>query len=229
VAFAVNVSFAANVCLFAIKLFAAISALSLAVIASTVDSFLDLLSGSIIYCAARLAAKPQPYRYPVGKARSENLAIVIFAATMAIAALQLILQGIETLAAGFGEGAIPDLARIGPITYGVMGTVIAVKSVLLAICWKLRRVSPAAAALALDHRNDVVTNAATLAAVLAAGHVRDLWFLDSLVAVLFGAYILVIWIRAARGASVLLLPFFATLPPYIDRRVAVDPNTPVRQ
>ena len=49
IAFAINVSFVANIFLLAIKAYAATTSSSLAVIASTVDSVLDLLSGAAEY------------------------------------------------------------------------------------------------------------------------------------------------------------------------------------
>ena len=62
---AVSLSFAANVALVAIKLIAAVMSGSLAVVASTVDSFLDILSGSIIFLAARAARKRDPCTSPL--------------------------------------------------------------------------------------------------------------------------------------------------------------------
>lgn len=49
----IAVSFCANVILFFLKVVAAIWSLSLALIASAVDSFLDLLSGSILFFTER--------------------------------------------------------------------------------------------------------------------------------------------------------------------------------
>lgn len=49
---ALNLSFAANVFLLAIKVYAAVSSNSLAVIASTVDSVMDLVSGAVVWLAS---------------------------------------------------------------------------------------------------------------------------------------------------------------------------------
>lgn len=68
---AINLSFVCNVLLFAIKIFAAIYSGSLAVIASAVDSSLDLLSGSILFCASRIAARKNKVSVlPLGQSRA---------------------------------------------------------------------------------------------------------------------------------------------------------------
>lgn len=85
VRFAINASFLCNVILFVIKVIAAGWSGSLAVVASAIDSSLDLLSGSILYCAARIAARRNKYKWPVGKSRLEPIAIVIFASVMGVA------------------------------------------------------------------------------------------------------------------------------------------------
>lgn len=68
-------AFYANVFLFFAKCFASYSSLSLSVIASTLDSLLDLLSGSIIFVAACIVDRNRESRYafPAGTSRIEPL------------------------------------------------------------------------------------------------------------------------------------------------------------
>lgn len=68
---AINISNVANVFLFLAKVYASIESRSLAVIASTMDSFLDLLSGFILWFTSQAMRKPNQYRYPVGKKRMQ--------------------------------------------------------------------------------------------------------------------------------------------------------------
>jgi len=68
---AVNVSNAANLVLFAAKVFTSIESKSLAVIASTMDSLLDLLSGFILWFTAYAMRNPNLYHYPIGKKRMQ--------------------------------------------------------------------------------------------------------------------------------------------------------------
>lgn len=68
---AVNISNAANVVLFLAKIYASIESRSLAVIASTLDSLLDLLSGFILWFTSYAMRKPNQYYYPIGKKRMQ--------------------------------------------------------------------------------------------------------------------------------------------------------------
>ncbi|PON33941.1 Cation efflux protein [Parasponia andersonii] len=68
---AVHASNIANMVLFAAKVYASIESKSLAVIASTLDSLLDLLSGFILWFTAYSMKNPNHYHYPIGKNRMQ--------------------------------------------------------------------------------------------------------------------------------------------------------------
>ena len=70
---AIRLSNIANMVLFAAKVYASISSGSLSIIASTLDSLLDLLSGFILWFTAFSMQTPNPYRYPIGKRRMQPL------------------------------------------------------------------------------------------------------------------------------------------------------------
>ena len=71
--FAIRISNVANMVLFAAKVYASIRSGSLAIIASTLDSLLDLLSGFILWFTAFSMQTPNPYQYPIGKKRMQPL------------------------------------------------------------------------------------------------------------------------------------------------------------
>ncbi|KAG1334787.1 putative Metal tolerance protein 10 [Cocos nucifera] len=68
---AINISNIANLILLAAKVCASIESKSLAVIASTLDSLLDLLSGFILLFTSYAMKKPNQYSYPIGKKRMQ--------------------------------------------------------------------------------------------------------------------------------------------------------------
>ncbi|GAB2226987.1 hypothetical protein Droror1_Dr00008786 [Drosera rotundifolia] len=68
---AIHASNMANVVLFAAKIYASVESRSLAVIASTLDSLLDLLSGFILWFTSYAMRKPNHYHYPIGKKRMQ--------------------------------------------------------------------------------------------------------------------------------------------------------------
>lgn len=68
---AIYASNIANVVIFFAKVFACVESKSLAVIASTLDSLLDLLSGFILWFTSHAMKKPNLHWYPVGKNRMQ--------------------------------------------------------------------------------------------------------------------------------------------------------------
>ncbi|KAL9389048.1 hypothetical protein Peur_017653 [Populus x canadensis] len=69
---AIHISNVANLLLFAAKVYASMESKSLAVIASTLDSLLDLLSGFILWFTSHAMKKPNHYHhYPIGKKRMQ--------------------------------------------------------------------------------------------------------------------------------------------------------------
>ncbi|KAF7851635.1 hypothetical protein BT93_L3292 [Corymbia citriodora subsp. variegata] len=96
--FAVHISNVANMVLFIAKVYASVESRSLAVIASTLDSFLDLLSGFILWFTANAMRKPNNYRYPIGKNRMQPVVcIIVFASVMATLGFQILLESARDL------------------------------------------------------------------------------------------------------------------------------------
>jgi divalent metal cation (Fe/Co/Zn/Cd) transporter len=75
---AINVSNIVNLVLFVTKVAASIESVSMAVIASTLDSLLDLLSGFILWFTAHSMKKPNKYNYPIGKRRMQPVVRNLF-------------------------------------------------------------------------------------------------------------------------------------------------------
>jgi hypothetical protein len=64
---AINLSFVANLALFATKVFLALFSGSMAILASAFESFLDIVSNAIIFFTIRIIRRKDYYTYPVGK------------------------------------------------------------------------------------------------------------------------------------------------------------------
>uniref|UniRef100_A0A2N9HAN6 Uncharacterized protein n=1 Tax=Fagus sylvatica TaxID=28930 RepID=A0A2N9HAN6_FAGSY len=89
---AIYASNIANVVIFIAKLYASAESRSLAVIASTLDSLLDLLSGFILWFTSYAMKNPNHHRYPIGKNRMQPVGIVVFASVMATLGLQILFE-----------------------------------------------------------------------------------------------------------------------------------------
>ena len=59
------------------KIFACVESRSLSIIASTLDSLLDLLSGFILWYTAYSMRRENPYKYPIGKKRMQPLVRIL--------------------------------------------------------------------------------------------------------------------------------------------------------
>lgn len=192
VRFVINLSMGANVLICSLKLFAAVWSGSLAVIGSAMESLLDLVSGSIIFITSRMMRKTNLRKYPVGKSRLEPLGIVVFSAVMGMASVQLLLQAITTLSNG------ESTPQVDAVAYAVLGTTIAMKGTLAFLCWKLRKHSASAGALATDHMNDVRTDIAAIITITLAHRFPSVWWLDPCTAIGISLVILWTWVQTGK-------------------------------
>ncbi|KAI9161343.1 hypothetical protein LWI28_016535 [Acer negundo] len=94
---AIHVSNIANLVLFIAKVYASIESKSFAVMASTLDSLLDLLSSFILRFTANSVKNLNQYYYPIGKKRMQPVGIIVFASVMATLGLQILLESIRAL------------------------------------------------------------------------------------------------------------------------------------
>jgi divalent metal cation (Fe/Co/Zn/Cd) transporter len=73
-------------------------------LASVIDSFLDLLSGAVLFVTRRAMDRTDIYLYPQGKRRLEPVGVVVFATVMAISALQIVREAAQRYGGGEGRG-----------------------------------------------------------------------------------------------------------------------------
>lgn len=64
-------------------------------LAAAIDSFLDILSGSLIWITSIVTERARPWDYPAGKSRFEPLGMIVFSSIMFSATLQLLIEGIK--------------------------------------------------------------------------------------------------------------------------------------
>jgi len=191
--FAINLSFYTNVLLTILKLFALISSGSMAVLASLADSFLDLLSGAVLFFSKRAAGRADRYEYPGGRRRLEPLGVVVFAAVMGVSSLQIVSEAARRL----GQGASGDVVAISfqPFVQAVVGVTVGSKLLLALFCYRAAAAtgSSAVEAYAQDHRNDVVTNSFGVVGLWLAVRYPKLWPLDPLAAIVIALWIIWNW------------------------------------
>ena len=192
----INICFTATLFIFVLKIAVAVYSSSLAITASAIESTLDVLSNSIIWCSARIAKRKNVRKWPIGKTRLEPVSIIIFAAIMGVCALQIIISSIQDIIKVSGDGEASSL-KVDAVAYGSLGAVLAVKSALFALCYAYRA-SASIAALAQDSLNDMISDVAALIAILIVVKVPGAWWVDPAVAMGISVFLITTWVRTGR-------------------------------
>uniref|UniRef100_A0A1I8GZ78 ZT_dimer domain-containing protein n=1 Tax=Macrostomum lignano TaxID=282301 RepID=A0A1I8GZ78_9PLAT len=191
---------------------------SLAVVASLIESSLQLLSGFVVWRASQKTRRRFRYSYPQGRTRLEPVAIVVLAVVMATATVQMLVRsgGEATVALAQSAGSNRSVRNVGlqvecrcgdvgncsvgvseltPTVVALVGASVAVKAVLLIACLASSRTrgSHSGRILAVAHFNDIVCSSLALGSAAAA---RYLWpYLDPIGAAVIALFIAQSWIR----------------------------------
>lgn len=167
-----------------LKLVTGLATGSLAVIASAVDSMLDLVMSAVNFVAIRQAEQPADESHPFGHGKYETLATLIQSLVISGSGIWIIIESIRRLQSG------SKVERVGE------GIVVLAISVLVSI-WisrYLRRVgkvteSSALTADSLHFAMDVYTNLALMVGLIILSFIKAPW-LDPLMSLLVALYIL---------------------------------------
>ncbi|KAK8970398.1 Metal tolerance protein 10 [Platanthera guangdongensis] len=185
---AIKISNIANIVLFVVKVYLSISSRSLAVIASTLDSLFDLISGFILWFTSNAMKKPNQYMYPIGKMRMQPVGIIVFASAMATLGVQILFESGQQLLSQ--SQSLLDHSNMNSII-GVMSSVTVVKFVLMIYCQCFK--NEIVKAYAQDHLFDVITNSVGLATAILAFGVS--WWIDPVGAILIALYTIGNWAK----------------------------------
>ncbi|ESO05916.1 hypothetical protein HELRODRAFT_63877, partial [Helobdella robusta] len=166
---------------------------SLAVLTSVMDSFVDLISGALLWWSGRAIRRGDPYKYPGGRSRLEPFSIVILSVIMSICSLAMVRESIETIVDRYYESTIETQ------------NLTVIKLILFAVC--RASPSPVARTLAQDHRNDVVSNSGALGFGLLAAYVWK--YFDATGALVICAYIFGTWFVTGYEQMLLLTGYTA--------------------
>ena len=132
-----KVNVIANILLLVAKGAAAGFSSSLSLIASLVDSALDLLCTLIIWTTNKLVGwriKRLRAKFPVGRRRLEPLGILVFSIIMIISFLQILQESVKKLLPGSPRVA----AGLPPIAIGALAATVAVKGIIWFGCIRVK-------------------------------------------------------------------------------------------
>jgi len=189
VRWAININVIVNVLLLGAKGVAAIWSNSLSLIASLVDSALDLLCTLIIWSTNKLVGwrlDRLKKKFPVGRRRLEPLGILVFSIIMVISFLQILQESVKKLLPG-GEHEVADLP---PAAIFAMVATIVVKGTIWIGCARVKTTQ--VQALAQDCKTDVYFNTLSLLFPL-IGKQAGVWWLDPVGATILSLFIIYDW------------------------------------
>ncbi|MCJ1311668.1 hypothetical protein MMC25_005341 [Agyrium rufum] len=187
---AINVNVVVNIFLLAAKIGAVFYSSSLSLIASLVDSGLDLLCTLIIWTTNRLVQwnlTGMKKRFPIGRRRLEPIGILVFSVIMIVSFLQILQESGKKLLPSSGPKKAVELPP--PAIFAMLSTVI-VKGIVWIGCFRIKTTQ--VQALAQDCKTDVIFNTASLLFPF-IGYKADIWWLDPVGAGLLSLFIIFDW------------------------------------
>ena len=188
---AVRLSLAVNICLFIAKIFAARASGSRAVLATMLDSFVDLMSQAVIFFAEWSMKRYEP-EFPVGKSRLETMGVIMTASIMTFSAFSVLQTSLDDLISAQHQ------VKMERLTYCILGAATLSKLCLFFLCAALKGQSASALALSEDHFNDVLSNSGAMATAAAASRYPEMWYIDPIGGGLIALYIIGSWFHVAR-------------------------------
>jgi cation diffusion facilitator family transporter len=178
-----------NILLLAAKGVAAIWSSSLSLIASLVDSALDLLCTIIIWTTNKIVGwrlTRLKKKFPVGRRRLEPLGILVFSIIMVVSFLQILQESIQKLLPSGDHST----ATLPPAAIFSMVATIVVKGTIWIGCARVKTTQ--VQALAQDCKTDVYFNTLSLLFPL-IGHKTNVWWLDPVGATILSLFIIYDW------------------------------------
>ncbi len=196
-------SFAANIILAILQLYAAISSGSLSLITSMADAVFDPLSNLTLILSNRAIKRVDPRRFPAGKARLETVGNILFCMLMTSVSFIIIAFAVQQLITKDEEKEfhIPSVISVC--------VAFATKFSLFLYCWGLKDKYSQVNILWQDHRNDLAVNA--VAILTSVGGSKIVWWLDPFGAILLSLLISFVWMRTAFGEFLLLVGVSASV------------------
>ncbi|KAL9030147.1 MAG: hypothetical protein Q9196_001700 [Gyalolechia fulgens] len=212
---AVHGSFAANIILAGLQIFAAVFSGSLSLFTTMADAIFDPLSNVTLIVCNRAVKKVDPRRFPSGKARIETAGNIVFCFLMTAVSCIIVVLSTMELAQGnpAPRGCIPmpENHNCGPLKTKplhlaaiiVVSVAFCTKLALFCYCWALRDVYSQVHILWEDHRNDMFINGVGILTSLGGSYLY--WWMDAMGAILLSCLISTLWLRTAYKEFQLLI------------------------
>ncbi|KAF8831857.1 CDF-like metal transporter [Lentinula edodes] len=195
---AIWASLIANLILCVLQMYAAISALSLSLLATGIDSVFDIGSNILLLWLNRKAESLDVKRWPVGGARLETIGNIVYGFLMSSVNLVVIVESVRDLVTHTNGSVknfhLPSILAVASALF--------VKFALFLYCFSLRKNSSQVHVLWEDHRNDLWINGFGI--LMSTGGSKLRWFLDPMGAVIIALGVIMAWGKTIYGQFELL-------------------------
>ncbi|KAJ7657988.1 CDF-like metal transporter [Mycena rosella] len=185
---AVWASLIANFCLCVLQLYAAISSLSLSLLATGIDAVFDIGSNILLYWLHKKADRLDGNAWPVGGARLETIGNIVYGFLMGSVNFVVIVESVQNLIT-----ASTDLKQFHLPSILAVAVALAVKLLLFIYCFSLRKKSSQVLVLWEDHRNDLWINGFGI--LMSVGGSKLRWWLDPTGAIIIALGVVISWGR----------------------------------
>ncbi|KIK70436.1 hypothetical protein GYMLUDRAFT_89471 [Collybiopsis luxurians FD-317 M1] len=186
---AVWASLIANLSLCVLQMYAAISALSLSLLATGIDSVFDIGSNVLLLWLHHKSRSLDIHKWPIGGARLETIGNTVYGFLMSSVNLVVIVESVRDLVT-HTRGSVKDFHL--PSLLAVASALL-VKFALFLYCLSLRKNSSQVQVLWEDHRNDLFINAFGI--LMSTGGSKIRWFLDPTGAIIIALGVIISWGR----------------------------------
>ncbi|EZF33304.1 metal tolerance protein [Trichophyton mentagrophytes] len=196
---AVYGSFAANVILSILQVYAAISSGSLSLFTTMADAIFDPLSNLTLLLCHKAVKRVDAREFPAGKARIETAGNIFFCFLMTAVSFILIAFSIKDLVGG----STSDTNQFHLTATISVCIAFATKLTLFFYCWAIRNQYSQVRILWEDHRNDLFING--LGILTSVGGSKLRWWIDPAGALLLSVLISGLWTKTAYSEFQLLI------------------------
>ncbi|RPD64685.1 CDF-like metal transporter [Lentinus tigrinus ALCF2SS1-7] len=187
---AIWASLIANLSLCVLQMYAAISSLSLSLLATGIDSVFDIGSNVLLFWLHKKADALDANKWPVGGSRLETIGNIVYGFLMGSVNLVVIVESARTL---ITHNSDEDTNALHVPSLISVGAALGVKFLLFLYCFGYRKVSSQVRMLWEDHRNDLFINGFGL--LMSAGGSKLRWYLDPMGAIIIAAGVIAAWTR----------------------------------
>jgi len=180
-----------------LQLYAAISSVSLSLLATGIDSVFDIGSNVLLFWLHRKALNLDANKWPVGGSRLETIGNIVYGFLMGSVNLVVVVESVRTLSEKHDDLRPFHLPSIISVA-----SALAVKFLLFLYSYSLRNKSSQVHILWQDHRNDLWINGFGILMSIGGSKLR--WYLDPMGAIIIASGVIVSWGRTVYSEFELL-------------------------